>query len=391
MRWLFCSDVLGWAARRVYTVIDGSIPAFSYNSSAILIRSRYNDAPCLRVNLACLASSNQLDGTDFALFWAGRLAETNAGQTTERLAVFVEMERRDDGGGTLGAVSLRRNLHSYRKITRTSDGLFHSPAPLPGRQVLAARRTTGTYGVVVVDPTTGRITGIYDAPAFHDIQPKAIAPRPEPDWRSSVVDESDPTGKFYCLSVYNNDLRDPDWMRPGIAERLRVVEANILVRLRLLGEFNLSRMVRLHPDRKHATRFQVLMGRYGPTFVHLGSNKNGTERVWLPRRWRADAGNRFAQAWASGHPTDSSSRTKAKLSGTWNPSSRENGTSDATTPRLALATCAPGQPRTSLLVWSITEEARRALGMLPKSANSADATSRFGGATRKSEEPSSNG
>ncbi len=193
-----------------------------------------------------------LDGTDYALFAAdeGLRIKHMACTTAGRLAVFVEAESVPwDGAGRLASVSLRRNLHSHRAITSPADGLFHSPSPLPDGAVLVSRRPadgTGTHGIYRLDPATGRRELLFDDPGWHDIQAKLVHPRPEPDGRSSVVEEQDPTGKLYCLSVYTADVRLP----AGAARRLRVLEGlprrvgepqtGVVLPRRVLGEINLE-------------------------------------------------------------------------------------------------------------------------------------------------------
>jgi hypothetical protein len=51
----------------------------------------------------------------------------------------------------------------------------------------------------------------------------ALAERPEPDGHSSVVEDDQNWSKLYCLSVYENDLKR-EWMPPGSARRIRVIE-----------------------------------------------------------------------------------------------------------------------------------------------------------------------
>ena len=129
-----------------------------------------------------------------------------------------------------GAV-LDRSRSSDRSI-RTGpspsqdQGVFHSPSPLPDGRILVSRLSNGgegTYGVGILDPENGRFDPLFDDPQRHDIQAKAICPRPEPDGRSSVVTEEDPNGKLYCLSVYTHDLRKSELPR-GSVKRLRVLE-----------------------------------------------------------------------------------------------------------------------------------------------------------------------
>jgi hypothetical protein len=171
-----------------------------------------------------------IDGTDYAAFCInqGKRIKHMPCTTTKGLAVFIEAERLPwDGAGSVGCVLLRRPLHSYRPITRESDGLFHSPSPLPDGKILISRRSPNgmdTHGVYRLEPSTGQFELVFDNPDYHDIQAKAVYPRPEPDGRSSVVTEKDPNGKLYCLNIYISDLDKPGWMSPGTIKRLRVLE-----------------------------------------------------------------------------------------------------------------------------------------------------------------------
>ena len=171
-----------------------------------------------------------LDGTDFAIFSGdeGAPIKRMPCVTSKRLVVFVESDKPSpDGSGWLASVSLRRNLHSHRVLTGPVEGLFHSPSPLPNGEILVSRRPwngSGTYGIFRFDPETGRTIPLHDDPARHDIQARALVPRSEPDGRSSVVDDREPTARFYCLSAYITDLKNRDWLPPGSMKRLRVVE-----------------------------------------------------------------------------------------------------------------------------------------------------------------------
>jgi hypothetical protein len=202
--------------------------------------------------------ATNLDGTDYAIFAGdeGARLKRMPCVTAHRLAVFVESaEPTRDGAGRLAAVSLRRNLHSYRELTRPADGLFHSPAPLPNGELLVSRRPrdgSGSHAVYRFDPASGRTALIYDDPRRHDIQARSLSPRPEPDGRSSVVNEEDPTGILYGLNVYTTDLEQSDWLPPGSAKRLRVLEGlperkpptgelPPLPRSRVLGEIDVER------------------------------------------------------------------------------------------------------------------------------------------------------
>jgi hypothetical protein len=168
------------------------------------------------------------DGTDLTLFSGaeGGPVKRMPGVTTEGLVVFVEPDS-DDGAGQLAAVSLRRNLHSYRRLTDDPGFRFLFPSPLGGGDILVSRRRSGggdTAGVFRLDPETGSMEGLFDDPERHDLQARAVLARAKPDGRSSVVNYKDPNGKLYCLNPYINDLEDPRWMPPGTIRRLRVLE-----------------------------------------------------------------------------------------------------------------------------------------------------------------------
>ncbi len=167
-----------------------------------------------------------LDGTDYALAAEsrGRLQRMPA-STPSGLIVFVEAAGSAWGaGGTLASVTQRRPMHSYRRITQPAAGEFHSPSPLADESVLAARRSPGgKYAICRVSTVTGRAEALHADPAWNEMQPRAVAPRTEPDGHSSVVDEQDATAKLYCLNVYESD-RGPNWLAKGVIQRLRVLE-----------------------------------------------------------------------------------------------------------------------------------------------------------------------
>jgi len=174
-----------------------------------------------------------LDGGDFALYasFAGKRIKHMPCATAGGLVVFVEADQVPwDGAGCLSCVTIRRPLHSYRRITGETDGLFHSPSPLEDGWILVSRRPadgSGTHGVWRFDPLSKKAELIFDDPRCHEIQAKVIRPRREPDGRSTAVSEeqhqSQLSGKLYCLSVYTSDLEQP-WMGAGSVERLRVLE-----------------------------------------------------------------------------------------------------------------------------------------------------------------------
>ena len=62
---------------------------------------------------------------------------------------------------------------------------------------------------------------VHEDPDHHGFHARLVAPRPEPDGRSSTVRPESPTGKLYALDVYESDRVD---LAPGSARRVRVIE-----------------------------------------------------------------------------------------------------------------------------------------------------------------------
>ena len=243
---LYSSQLDGtFVSRLTFNPSSSFDPFLSWDGRLIFAmwqRSRLERGALGRVGLFEL---NQ-DGTDLMVLCAdqGRRVKQMPTVTAAGLVVFVEADKVGwDGAGSLAAVSLRRPLHTYRQITRESDGLFHSPSPLPDGRILVSRRPAAegsNHGIYRLVPSTGRFELVFDDPKYHDIQAKILAPRPEPDGRSSSVfvatgDIDDPTskksfipknprGKLYCLNVYISDLDRSQWSAPGTVKRVRVLE-----------------------------------------------------------------------------------------------------------------------------------------------------------------------
>jgi hypothetical protein len=170
------------------------------------------------------------DGIDPAPFCGqvGRRIKHMPCVTAGGLVVFVEADQVPwDGSGMLACVSLRRPLGSYRPLTGAPEGLFHSPWGLPDGSILVSRRPadgSGVHAVYRMDLATRRLEKVFEDPRYHTIQARLLAPRSEPDGRSSALVPEEPLGKFYCLDVYQTDFRDRTWMPRGTVKRLRILE-----------------------------------------------------------------------------------------------------------------------------------------------------------------------
>lgn len=170
----------------------------------------------------------QTDGIDYSSYGGGdgqRLQHMPT-LTAEGAVVFVEADRFAwDGAGQLASVRTRRPHHSYEPLTAREDGLFHTPSALEDGTILVSHRQGGEpLEIVRFSPTGGIVEIVYSDAAHHALHARVVAPRKEPDGRSSTVRPESPVGKLFALDVYESEPAF-EALEPGTATRVRVVEA----------------------------------------------------------------------------------------------------------------------------------------------------------------------
>jgi hypothetical protein len=171
-----------------------------------------------------------LDGSDGALFSGdeGRQFKRMPAVTPSRHVVFVESDKPStDGAGNLASVSLRRNLHSYKELTKPADGLYVSPSLLSDDEVLVSKRPSsgpGLFAIYRFDLKTNQGVKLYGDPQHNVLQARMLAAHPMPVGRSSVVDEKEPSGKLFNLSVFTTDLPASAGYDGRLVKRVRVLE-----------------------------------------------------------------------------------------------------------------------------------------------------------------------
>ncbi len=197
------------------------------------------------------------------------------------------------GQEALAFVSLRRPLRSHTVLAAIEGGSFLDPAPLSDGGLLVSfrGRSSATYELVRMDPESGRITGIvHHHDGFHVLDAQEIASRPVVPGRSTVVDTSQNTGVFFCISSHITDRPSLAHLREGGVTRLRVIESRIQSNPpseeRVLGEAPVEADGSFHIEvpAKTPLRFQIL----DAEGTVLGEQHSWT---WvMPREWRGCIG-----------------------------------------------------------------------------------------------------
>jgi hypothetical protein len=171
-----------------------------------------------------------LDGSDGALFSGdeGRQFKRMPAVTPSRQVVFVESDKPSpDGEGNLATVNLRRNLHSYKELTKPGDGLYSYPSLLSEDEVLVSKRPSNSLGLHAIyrfDLKTNQGVELYGDPKHNALQARLLPAHPMPVGRSSVVDEKEPTGKLFALGGFVSDLPASAGYDGKLVKRVRILE-----------------------------------------------------------------------------------------------------------------------------------------------------------------------
>jgi hypothetical protein len=119
-------------------------------------------------------------------------------------------------------------LGSYRKITQSEDGIYHSPLALPGGDLLVSYASTDkndTYSIYRIEPESGEIIEpVLTEQNWHSIDIQLVRKRQQVKGRSNWLVPGAKTGVFYCLNSYRTNLSTIAEVRPGDIKFVRVVE-----------------------------------------------------------------------------------------------------------------------------------------------------------------------
>ncbi len=163
------------------------------------------------------------DGTDVFVFGAAHEPVASRGmpcETDDGWIVFVESQDDvEDRGGALVAVSRTSSLGTRRVIDDGVSGRYRSPAPAGAGTLLVSfrRPEMRSYGLYWVDFESGKRSGVFNPPQWHELDAVVVRARTRPAGRSSVVDERVSRGLLYCLDA---SLSDTVRSRAGGEQRI---------------------------------------------------------------------------------------------------------------------------------------------------------------------------
>jgi len=156
----------------------------------------------------------------------GPTLKTMACEMPDRTVVFVESDVNiPDGSGDLARLSFKRPLHSHELLSK-GEGQYRTPHAFPdGKLIVSYKSGQNNYGIYFFDFEAGKPgKKIYDSPELHDIDAMAMAPRPEPMGRITIVTDGKQTGFLHCMNVYDSDRPEASEIEPGQVKSVRFVE-----------------------------------------------------------------------------------------------------------------------------------------------------------------------
>ncbi len=232
---LYAMDHQGKTIRRISYNLSSDFDPDVLPNGRIVFSSRQNaDNRYPPDGLTALLAVNN-DGTDLMPYYGNH--EPPVFKSMASVADFGDrvyfIESDQSGwlrGGDIACVSRRRPLHSYQKLTRTTQGFFHSPCPLPNGDLIASYRSASSpgpiyFGLFRIDPHSGKLGAeIFAQADRHSIDAQVLAPHPEVKGRSNWLIPGTTTGVFYSLNTYRTNLPGGEAIEQGRIKYVRVLE-----------------------------------------------------------------------------------------------------------------------------------------------------------------------
>ena len=168
-------------------------------------------------------------GEDINLFYdedAAAAVKCMACEGPDRSIIFIESDGSTaDRSGSLARVLLKRPFKTREVLSRV-PGRYRDPRLLPDGNLLVACAPEGKgYGLYIFDFAKGGPGAVvHDSTAWDDVDGMAIAERPEPLGRITMVNPKAKTASLTCLNVYDSDLPQVQAIPKGAAKRVLFIE-----------------------------------------------------------------------------------------------------------------------------------------------------------------------
>jgi hypothetical protein len=223
---LFASNIDGSDPRQITHNIFSDIEA-DVLPNGRLVFSSYSDKIHSNNPIAQLMAVS-IDGTDLMPVTGDQLPAKHQRMPSvgfDEKIYFIESTTTDElVGGSIGAVSRFRSLHSYKQITASGDFAF--PCPLPDGTLLASKKNeAGEFVLVQTNLSKKGDKTIFEEKGYHIIDAQPVVKRKQARGRSSVVGfKYKDSGVFFCMNVYESDIKEIKALKPGSVKEVLITE-----------------------------------------------------------------------------------------------------------------------------------------------------------------------
>jgi len=229
---LYGTDITGSAIHRLtYNLFSDFAPDVLPDGRIVFSSIQFSDCENLSTGKMAFFAINN-DGTDLMPYYGNHEGPIYKNDIhisdIDQHCYFIESNNSDYfGGGNIAYLSQRRPLHSYRKVTESTDGYYKNPCSLPDGDMIVSFRTEkpeDVYSLYQLNSETGEQKEILKTPSWHNLDAQISRPHPKVKGRSNWLIPGAVTGVFYCLNSYKTSLSRDIEVNPGDFKFVRVIE-----------------------------------------------------------------------------------------------------------------------------------------------------------------------
>ncbi len=132
-------------------------------------------------------------------------------------------------GGDLSYILDKRPLHTYKVLSYSREGFFHSPCPIADKNLIISFKSNekANYALYYMDSITGKMEKrIYHSNKFHSIDAQILASRRPVRGRSTFVNYKQKTGVFYCISSHISQEKKISDLPNGSIKKVKIFEGS---------------------------------------------------------------------------------------------------------------------------------------------------------------------